>query len=88
MKESVLQKKCRDYAETHGFFSLKNEKTSGIPDCFFFKDSRCFFVEFKSQNGKCSEIQKQQIHLIEQKKTKVFIVRTFKEFEEIIKKWN
>lgn len=49
-QELELEKRCRQYARTHGWVAAKLEKNGnkGIPDDLFISpDERCYLVEFK-----------------------------------------
>ncbi|GFO72947.1 hypothetical protein BJAS_P3484 [Bathymodiolus japonicus methanotrophic gill symbiont] len=61
MKESKLEKKVCDYAESKGWGNVKTY-SKGYPDRVFYKDGKALFIEFKTKKGVVSEAQK---HIME-----------------------
>jgi hypothetical protein len=86
MSEQELQSKCIKYAKLKGWYVLKVIKCniSGFPDCTLFKDGITIFVEFKSENGTQSELQKYQQKLLENQGFKYYLVNNLNYFKEIL----
>jgi hypothetical protein len=86
MSEQELQSKCIKYAKLKGWYVLKVIKcnVSGFPDCTLFKDGITIFVEFKSENGKQSELQKYQQIQLENQGFKYYLVNNLNYFKEIV----
>ena len=86
MLESKLQALCIKYAKSNGWYVLKVIKcnVSGFPDCTLFKDGITIFVEFKSEKGIQSELQKYQQKLLEKQGFKYYLVNNLNYFKEIV----
>lgn len=86
MSEQELQSKCIKHAKLKGWYVLKVIKCniSGYPDCTLFKDGITIFVEFKSENGTQSELQKYQQKLLENQGFKYYLVNNLNYFKEIL----
>jgi hypothetical protein len=86
MLESKLQASCLKYAKSKGWYVLKIIKCniSGFPDSVLFKDGKTIFVEFKSEIGKQSELQKYQQKQLESQGFKYYLVNNLNYFKEIV----
>lgn len=86
LTEGYIEKKCRDIAKKNGYEvrKIKFIQCNGCPDRFFFKKGRFFFVEFKNENGKLSELQKKQIQLLTDAGIEVFVIDNIEDFKKII----
>ena len=86
MLESQLQASCIKYAKSKGWYVLKVIKCniSGFPDLTIFKDGVTIFVEFKSEIGKQSELQKYQQKQLETQGFKYYLVNNLNYFKEIV----
>jgi len=86
MLESKLQASCIKHAKSKGWYVLKVIKcnVSGFPDCTLFKDGITIFVEFKSDKGTQSELQKYQQKLLENQGFKYYLVNNLNYFKEIV----
>lgn len=86
MLESKLQASCIKYAKSKGWYVLKVIKCniSGFPDLTIFKDGVTIFVEFKSEIGKQSELQKYQQKQLESQGFKYYLVNNLNYFKEIV----
>jgi len=86
MSEQELQSKCIKYAKSKGWYVLKVIKcnVSGYPDCTLFKDGQTIFVEFKSDKGLQSDLQKYQQKLLENQGFKYYLVNNLNYFKEIL----
>ena len=86
MLESKLQSSCIKYAKSKGWYVLKVIKCNinGFPDCILFKDGKTIFVEFKSEIGKQSELQKYQQKQLESQGFKYYLVNNLNYFKEIL----
>ena len=85
MLESKIQASCIKYAKSKGWYVLKIIKcnVSGFPDSVLFKDGMTIFVEYKTDKGVISELQKYQQKLLENQGFQYFLVRNLKNFQEI-----
>ena len=86
MLESKIQASCLKYAKSKGWYVLKVIKCniSGFPDCTLFKAGKTIFVEFKSEIGKQSELQKYQQKQLESQGFKYYLVNNLNNFKEIV----
>jgi hypothetical protein len=86
MLESKLQASCIKHAKLKGWYVLKVIKCniSGFPDSALFKDGITIFVEFKSDKGPQSELQKYQQKLLENQGFKYYLVNNLNYFKEIV----
>ena len=86
MLESKLQASCLKYAKSKGWYVLKVIKCniSGFPDSVLFKDGKTIFIEFKSEIGKQSELQKYQQKQLESQGFKYYLVNNLNYFKEIV----
>ena len=77
MKESALEQAWSRKTTKKGWLSVKNIQMSlnGWPDRMYLKNGMVFFVEFKSKNGKLSEIQKYRIEQLRKLKFHVLIIK-------------
>lgn len=66
MTESKYEQAWSKKAEARGWYSVKIIQTSknGFPDRMYMKNSKIFFVEFKSKKGYLSKLQKYRINQI------------------------
>ena len=60
IRESVVERKVCDYAESLGWFQFKltSSGTRGVPDRIYFRNCETLLIEFKSETGKLSSYQK------------------------------
>ena len=86
MSEQSIQSSCLKYAKSKGWYVLKVIKCniSGFPDSALFKDGKTIFVEFKSEIGKQSELQKYQQKQLETQGFKYYLVNNLNYFKEIV----
>ena len=86
MLESKIQASCLKYAKSKGWYVLKVIKCniSGFPDSVLFKDGKTIFIEFKSEIGKQSELQKYQQKQLESQGFKYYLVNNLIYFKEIV----
>lgn len=86
MLESKIQASCLKYAKSKGWYVLKIIKcnVSGFPDSVLFKDGKIIFVEFKSEIGKQSELQKYQQQQLKAQGFKYYLVNNLNYFKEIV----
>ena len=86
MSEQSIQSSCIKYAKSKGWYVLKVIKCniSGVPDSVLFKDGVTIFVEFKSEIGKQSELQKYQQKQLEAQGFKYYLVNNLNYFKEIV----
>ena len=86
MLESKLQALCIKHAKNNGWLCCKIIKCNinGWPDLNLFKDGKTIFVEFKSEIGKQSELQKYQQKQLESQGFKYYLVNNINYFKEIV----
>ena len=86
ISESKIQASCINHAKKNGWFVLKVIRcnVNGYPDATFFKDGKTFFVEFKTEIGKQSKLQKHVENELINQGFKYYLVRSLKEFKKII----
>ncbi|MEB3150350.1 MAG: VRR-NUC domain-containing protein [Sphaerospermopsis sp.] len=62
MKESTIEKSISKEAFRRGWlnYKFKTANHRGVPDRIFMRNGVMFFVEFKSEGGKVTELQKYQ----------------------------
>ena len=86
MSEQSIQSSCIKYAKSKGWYVLKIIKcnVNGFPDSVLFKDGKTIFVEFKSEIGKQSELQKYQQKQLESQGFKYYLVKNLNYFKEIV----
>jgi hypothetical protein len=86
MSEQELQSKCIKYAKAKGWFVLKVIRCniSGYPDCTLFKDGQTIFVEFKSEKGVQSELQKYVEKQLIDQGFKYYLIKSLEKFKEIL----
>jgi Holliday junction resolvase len=75
--ESTYERNIATKLAVRGWFNVKLSKTNrnGIPDRLFLKDGKVFFIEFKSNKGVLSEIQKYRIGQLREKGFHCFIFK-------------
>lgn len=84
MNEQELERECCQLAHAIGWLSFKGFSRNGGADRIFFRDGRCFLVEFKAIGGKIRSNQKVEAELMRKNRTPYFIVRTLEEFKDIL----
>ena len=84
LREQELETMCCDLAKAVGWFSFKGFSRSGGADRIFFRDGRCFLVEFKTLTGKVRQNQKVEAEAMKKNRTPYFVVRTLEEFKDIL----
>lgn len=87
MNETTIKKKCDDYMKSQGWipFRLRSVDGSGWPDCFYIKNGRCVFIEYKTPSGKLSAIQYNRIAEIQEQQFDVFVISDINLLKEIFK---
>jgi hypothetical protein len=85
MLESKIQASCINYAKKLGWICCKNIKCSinGMPDLSMFRNGETIFVEFKTETGKQSELQKYVEKQLVDQGFKYYLIRSLKEFQII-----
>ena len=83
-REQELETMCCNLAKAVGWLSFKGFSRSGGADRIFFREGRCFLVEFKTLTGKVRENQKIEAEAMKKNRTPYFIVRTLEEFKDIL----
>lgn len=72
MRESKIEKKVCEYAESLGFDNIKL-KTRGYPDREFLQNGFVFFIEFKQQDKKPDIMQTLICDMLKKQKFDVFV---------------
>ena len=87
MKESYIENSCVKIAQALGYTSrkIKYIGQSGAPDRIFFKLGVFYWVEFKTDGGVISEMQKYQQKLLTEAGQQVFNIWSIEQFKELIK---
>lgn len=83
-KEQELETMCCDLAKAVGWLSFKGFSRNGGADRIFFREGRCFLVEFKTLTGKVRQNQKVEAEAMKKNRTPYFVVRTLEEFKDIL----
>lgn len=87
MLEKQIEKKINDAAKKMGIFVRKftSQFEKGNPDRIYIcLCGDIFFIEFKSEFGKLSDIQEKTISEIRKRKIKVFVVNSVSKGFEIL----
>lgn len=87
MKESKLQSLCiKQIAPKHGWLGIKllPFQTKGLPDCFFIGHGKVLFVEFKTESGVISKVQKYMHDKFNEYDIEVHIIKTVDEFNQLL----
>lgn len=90
MLEKDLEKKITSKAKQIGYLTYKfvSPSNRGVPDRIFInKNGKVFFVEFKSEKGKLSQLQKLRISELKANKQSVFVVNCEKLGLELLTKY-
>ena len=77
MKEKQIESKIVKKAKELGFLTYKFSSPSnrGVPDRIFINPfGKVFFIEFKSEKGKLTQLQKKVINDIEQFRVPVYVI--------------
>lgn len=83
--EKTLQARCIRYLRDNNivFFKIIAASPAGIPDLCILSEKGTIFFEFKSKNGKLTDLQRAQIARLEgTTAARVFVVRNFDDFIE------
>ena len=78
MKESVIEKKVNEYAKKLGFLTYKflSPSSRGVPDQIYIKNGGVIFIEFKSENGELTPLQKREIKKMRLKGVEVHVINS------------
>jgi Holliday junction resolvase len=79
MLERDVQAKVRRYAESKGWITRKwsSMNTRGVPDCIFVNpNGYVICIEFKSENGRLSKLQKIEIDKLRGNRAVVYVVNS------------
>ena len=79
MLEKDVQAKVRRYAESKGWLTRKwsSMNVRGVPDCIFINSfGVVIFVEFKSEKGRLSKLQKLEIDKLRDNGAEVYVVNS------------
>jgi hypothetical protein len=82
MSEKILEIKITKKAKELGFLTYKfsSPANRGVPDKIFISpNGKIFFIEFKSTKGKLSELQKHEIHNLQNHLINTHVVRDFED---------
>jgi hypothetical protein len=86
MREAELEAWCRQRAVKEGGYLLKwiSPGNKGVPDRILFMPHYSAYIEFKSESGKLDPLQQVWQNRLDELGHNVFVVRTKKEFEDIL----
>lgn len=87
MLEKDVQAKVRRYAESKGWLTRKwsSMNVRGVPDCIFINPhGYVIFIEFKSENGRLSKLQKIEIDKLKAARAVVYVVNSVDIGREIV----
>lgn len=84
IREQELETMCCDLAKAVGWLSFKGFSRSGGADRIFFREGRCFLVEFKTLIGRIRKNQEVEREVMKKNRTPYFVVRTLEEFKDIL----
>ena len=78
MKESEIQAYCIKHLRQQGYkvIRLMNTGERGIPDVLVIGLNDLFFIEFKTQKGRLSKIQKYQMKDLQERGFKTYVIRS------------
>jgi hypothetical protein len=81
--ESKIQANCINYAKKLGWICCKNIKCSinGFPDLSMYKNGITIFIEFKTETGKQSELQKYVEKQLTQQNFEYWLIRSLSDFK-------
>ena len=82
--EQELESECCKLAEAVGWGSFKGFSRNGGADRIFFRDGRCFMVEFKTLTGRVRPNQKNEAELMRKLGMPYFVIRTLSDFKDIL----
>lgn len=87
MKESDIEKKVCDYAESKGFVQYKfsSPGVRGVPDRMFVDNySTIFFIEFKTPKGKAGPHQVREIKKLRDQGVSVYVIDSVNSGKKVI----
>lgn len=84
MREKSIENKVTKILEKNEFENIKIMQKTGWPDRIYFKNGKCFFIEFKSQKGHLSKIQKLVIQKLINNGFNVYIIKNKKDLKNIL----
>jgi len=80
--ESSIEASCRRYAKTQGALFLKISMLKGYPDRLMLHKGRYTWLEFKTTEGRLSDLQELRIHELQSLGARVIIIRSVTQFKE------
>lgn len=87
MRESHIQSQCIRILKQSGYIVLRlgNVSHRGMPDILAIGEGDIFFVEFKNEKGRLSEIQNAVIKELSSRGFDVYVVRSIGDMRQVIK---
>lgn len=85
-REKVIEKRACDWAEADGWYVRKFSAPGrrGVPDRIFIKNGRVVFIEFKTEKGKPTQLQKHELLELQNAGVEAYIARTAEEVKLIL----
>ena len=86
MNEQQTELQGTKLAKAMGWVVLKQQDSPGIPDKLYFKEGRCFFVEWKRPDGKGRIAEDQEVwrKVIEKNGTVHAYCKNLEEFRKVL----
>ena len=86
MRESLIERKCCQYAKANGWLSYKfvSPSQSGVPDRLFIRDGAVVFVEFKATGEQLRPLQRRVIDTMRQIGATVYVIDSIEGFINVM----
>lgn len=86
MRESLIEKKVCEYAESLGWLQFKftSPGQRSIPDRIFFRAGVCFLIEFKAPGKRPTKLQQKKINDLRKQGFYTWVVDSIELGKEIV----
>jgi hypothetical protein len=87
MLESIIERRCCNWAKSQGISNKKVRHDKGDPDRVFLYQGRVLFVEFKIEGMDARPIQAHRHKELQDQGFLVLVIDNFEVFKSVVKVW-
>jgi len=87
MLESIIERRCCNWAKSQGIINKKVRHDKGDPDRVFLYQGRVLFIEFKIEGMDARPIQTHRHKELQDQGFLVLVIDNFEVFKSVVKTW-
>ena len=86
MRESLIERKCCQWAKAQGWlvFKFVSPSNRGVPDRLFIKDGRHVFIEFKAPGKHPTALQQRTAEKMLEQGATVYVIDSVEDFINVM----